>query len=323
LIDVEREFIGLAATCEAASEKQLATRLIGDRGLRVGLDGRRGKHLLVPVDAPFKADTRSRGVHLVEQQLIHEGRTLLYADLRCLDSRLDMVFDRLVQDVVDQVEHSGKPPFAVCKNVLEQWRDLLRRGDHLTTEGVVGLIGELEMLQRLAQVDPVAALDAWVGPRRTVHDFVTGEKAIEVKSSASLEGTSVSIHGLDQLDPVDLHALFLAVVHCRPSDAAPTLDERLDSLMAIGVPRMPLLKAVEQAGYVYESRPAVSTRYRVAKVTVWRVDPAFPGLRRSALPEAIRRGVSNVRYTLSTDSAPAPLTEVEADTLLGGWFAND
>lgn len=322
VIDIEREFISLSVAAESAGETQLLTRLVGSRGLRLGLDGLQGKHLLVPVDTSFKPDTASRGVHLVEQKLIHDGVPTAYADLRCIEPQLDMVFDRLVQDVVAQTENSDAPPVAVCKGVLAQWRELLRRGDALTTEGVVGLVGELYVLRQLAEVDPTSALDAWVGPRRTVHDFVTLNRAIEVKSTSTLEGTSVSIHGLDQLDPIDLEELYLAVVHCRPSETAPTLDEAVDDLAGMGIPRVPLLRAIANAGYVYESRPSISTRFRVSGFTVWRVGSNFPGLRRSMLSEDIRRGISNVRYTLFTDSAPRPLAEGERDNLFRDWFRN-
>lgn len=321
MIDIEREYVALSVSADSTAETQLLTRLVGSKGIRVGLDGGRGKHLLVPVEGPIKPDTSSRGVHLVQQELLHEdGVSRIYADLRCVEPRLDMVFDRLAQDVVAQAENSDHPSISVCRSVLEQWRELLRRGDSLTAEEIVGLIGELVVLRELALRNPGLALDAWVGPRRTVHDFVTSDRAIEVKASSSLEGTSVSIHGVDQLDPSDVEELFLVVVHCRPSDGAPNLDERLDELISLGVPREGLLRAVTHLGYVYEGPTTVSTRYRIISQTVWRVGDRFPGLRRSALDQGVLRGISNVRYTLSTDSAPRPLSDSEAAVLFEDWF---
>lgn len=319
--DVERGFAVLMVG-DRAGESQLSTRSIGSRGLllALGADGR--KHLLAPTDEPVREDVQSRGVHLTNQRLRSERGEHLYADLACVEPTLDMVFDRLAQDVVDHVEKHRHHPAVSFREVLEQWRELLRRGSTLTPDTVIGLVGELHVLALLADEDPVGAIDAWTGPRRTVHDFVRGERALEVKSVATLEGTSVTVNGIDQLDPSDLDSLHLAVVHCRESEGAPSLDARIDLLIEAGVPAAPLLSAVADAGYVYESRPPIPTSYRIVSTRFWSVGPTFPGLRRSSLPPVVLKGVSRVQYALAVDSAPPPLSEDNAARFPGRWMSD-
>lgn len=318
-LDVAREYIHLAAG-SAPGVRQLQTRTIGTKGVRIAIDGAGTKHLLLPAPGRFAPDTRSRGVHLLRQPYVLEGVEVQFADLVCADDALDMVFDRLAQDVVALVEESDASPLASCRQVLEQWRELLRRGSDLSENAIVGLVGELHMLHLLAERDPSAALEAWTGPRRTIHDFVRNDRALEIKATASVEGTSVRINGWDQLDPADVRSLHLAVVHCRQSDAAPTLDERIQGLVEMGIPLQPLLSKVSLTGYVYESRHPIPTQYRVAGLRLWEVTPDFPGLRRSSLPEASRKGVSQLQYVLATDSAPSRLPDSRVEAFLDGWL---
>lgn len=317
--DVARGYIHLGAGL-APGHSQLQTRLIGGREMRLGVDGMGGKHLLMPVSGNFASDTRSRGVHLVERPYVLEGEEKLFADLYCADPALDMVFDRLAQDVVTLAEESDITPLAACQQVLEQWRELLRRGTDLSEGTIVGLVGELHVLALLAERNPSAALEAWTGPRRTIHDFVHHDHALEVKSTASVEGTSVKISGWDQLDPVEVRTLHLAVVHCRPTETAPSLDDRIRALVDLGIPLQPLLAKVSLTGYVFESRQPLSTRYRIANVRLWEVGDRFPGLRRSSMSDTALRGVSQLQYVLATDSAPSRLSEAQAEEFLDEWL---
>jgi hypothetical protein len=186
-------------------------------------------------------------------------------------------------------------------------------------EEIIGLIGELEILSIMGVRSAARALHAWTGPRRTVHDFVTGSAALEVKGTSAVDGATVSINGLDQLDPKEVGTLHLAVVHCQLDPAAESLDDRIRRLISAGFPRDELLVGVERTGYLFEAVSAHPTTYRVRSVRLWRVDDGFPGLRRSTMPESVLRGVTQVRYTLSLDSAPERIPEGEARRLLEGW----
>ena len=63
------------------------------------------------------------------------------------------------------------------------------------------------MLRLLATHNPVGALDAWLGPSMSVHDFVRGGAELEVKTTTSVDGNFVSISNIDQLDPPGHHVL--------------------------------------------------------------------------------------------------------------------
>lgn len=329
MADVAEQFVLLKSSSSEISGNKLVTRGIGlhvDCGeIRLGLDASGLKHLLLPVGgATFRPDVRSRGVTLSRLPLIVDGSEVVFADLHCRIATLGLVFDRLVDDVLKRVNVGGLAPVDACHVTLDEWRAMLQTaGEELSRETLLGLTGELEVLRLICEKDPRAAMAAWTGPRKTVHDFVAGTSALEVKCTASVDGNSVSISNIDQLDPNEVGVLHLTVVHCKEDPRAPSLDDRIRGLIDLGVPRDELIKAVSAAGYVFESASTGCVRYRVRNIRAWRVDDKFPGLRRHDIAENRRRGVSKIKYELALDSAPPKLSDDEAESLLREWLDNE
>src|SRR5699024_11964800 len=65
---------------------------------------------------------------------------------------------------------------------------------------VIGIFGELTILERLARRDPQSALSAWQGRNGARHDFVR-TNALEVKTFGGSGSPAVTIHGESQLEP--------------------------------------------------------------------------------------------------------------------------
>ena len=283
-------------------------------------DGRRC--LLVPLTSEkVRPDGRSRGVALGERQLEIGGQVRSFLELSCKDDRLNLVFERLVDDVLVRLHEAGQDPVRVAIGALDEWRELLRTARAgLDREHLLGLVGELEILRMLAESAPELALAAWAGPSGAMHDFVSEQRALEVKATSSVDGNTVRISNLDQLDPAPVDDLLLAVVHVRESVSGPTLDLRLDELVDMGMPRDELFERVAEAGYVYESGAALP-KFETRSVRLWHVSDEFPGLRRSRVNEQTLRGVSRVSYELSLDSLPRRLSDQVSEQTLRHWVA--
>jgi hypothetical protein len=204
---------------------------------------------------------------------------------------------------------------------LTEWRDLLgRAGVSVPRDVALGLTGELEVLSRLGRQHPLAALNAWTGPSRSTHDFVHGGHHIEVKSTASVDGQTVRVSNIDQLDASTAsEGLHLLVVHCAVDPAASDLDSRIRDLIASGFPRTRLIKTVADYGYVFESGQAAPV-FAVRSIRLWPVDDAFPGLRAADLPASRRSAVLRLSYDLSLSAAPSPMSETEMQEVLAGWL---
>lgn len=322
---IAEHFALLAAGAPPRHESQMLTRAIGlDVPLGdvlVGLDHVGRRHLLVPVgDETFAHDHASQGVVLDERLLTTAVGAARFADLACLAPTLAGPFEQLVVDVANRLRVSGLRPVTTIVQTLEDWRALLRgalRG--LSRETVLGLVGELEVLSRLAVNQPVEAVSGWQGPTGATHDFSRNGSNIEVKATASVSATSVRISNLDQLDASLVRELHLAVLHLHESADAPDIEARIDGLVRSGVPAGRLLSALETAGYVRGMDVGIPTRYAVRDVWVWRLGADFPVLRQSEVAPRVLQCVANVEYDLVLGALPECLSGSEVDALFAQW----
>lgn len=325
MTELTEHFVLLVAEARKVAGSQLLTRpvgiQVGGRDTLAAIDAAGQKHLLIRLSTNVvDGDHASQGVTLGSRILRTDSADVTYADLHCRISSLDLVFERLVEDVLKRLTADGSAPVTTCRKVLDDWRALLRAAEQsVSRETIIGLVGELEVLRLLAGHNPVGALDAWRGPSKSVHDFVQDGAELEVKTTTSVDGNFVSISNIDQLDPTLVSSLHLVVVHARQDATAPSLDERIDDLFALGLPHDALLAKAASAGYVYGSGVSVEDRFRVRSLRAWAVGDSFPGLRRADLGEARLRGVSKIRYELALDSAPRRLSDRDFDRFMATW----
>lgn len=323
---VESAYILLQLELGAASESQFISRSLGRDDVLAALDHSGGKHLLIEVDDEdhLAEDTASQGVQVLATTIGTAPDRHHFLDLQCAEPRLSLVFDRLVEDVVNRIDGESAPaPSQALWSALDDWRALLRRADLLDSAAIIGLCGELVLLGQLARNgNPHRALASWTGPSHTVHDFVAGPHAIEVKATASLEGREVEIHGLEQLEDEGFDSLHLVVAHCRKDPGAPSLDDRIDKLAELGFSKSDLIQKAAQVGYIYESEQASETRYDVRSLTCWQVSPSFPRLTKSNIPLDAQQGISRVKYQINLDALPPPLATGDAQSFYTSWGKN-
>lgn len=325
-MDVAEEFILLGSGSRPGGSAVVTRSVmrIEQGNVLVGMDSENHRLVLVPVNSIPEGieDRRSRALALTARTLQLDNDAGSFIVLTCTDPALNLVFERVVADVVGRLEADAEPS-TVCSDALADWRAMFQAASiGMDREAVIGLVGELEILSRLGLADKNAALEAWWGPSGHMHDFYNNRgAAIEVKSTASLEGNLVHISNLDQLDPGDVSSLHLAVCSLRPDLRAPTLDERIRLLIADGFARDTLIQRVADAGHVFEAATTIDTRYAVKSTRLWEVNEGFPGLRRSEFGEDQLRGVSNVKYELMLDSVGRPVDAGDVEFVFKNWVA--
>lgn len=287
----------------------------------LGVDAQGRRHLLVPVPTgETPNDQISRGINLAHRDLELGSGVTRFADLSCTINRLVAQFDRLVEDVLDRLRMNPETGLTAVVTTLDDWRALLRRTlAGLSREEVIGLIGELEVMQLLASVDPVAAVSAWTGPSGAVHDFSRQGHDIEVKATAAVNASTVRISNLDQLDPALSESLQLAVVHLAAGTDAPDVDARIDSLLALGVPEDSLEAGLSDMGYFRGMDLSVPTRYSRRGIRWWNVDSRFPGLRASDIEPSRLMGITGVSYDLLLGVLPPALSTDTAAHIAHTW----
>lgn len=301
--DITEEFFYLLAD-PRIKDSQLLTRdvHVNQYGqVLIGLDALGHRHLLVtddaPPDPPKMLDVTDN-LGLTSRQ--HNGNG--YIDLACRDDSLGLVFERLCADVVSRARNEPKKtPRHALVQALDDWQTLFQWSPTpLSREEQIGLYGELLVLERLAEMDPVGALLSWTGPGKSLRDFSSEKAFMEVKCTTSQDAKRISISSLDQLDPAAGDPLFLVLVSLAPDSTGDSTQVVIDRLIAAGVPRHALERKVAQYGYSFSTTE--DPKFSVKSLTFWEVQEASPGLRRSDIPPERINGVEKVKYTLAVES---------------------
>ncbi len=134
---------------------------------------------------------------------------------------------------ITQLVHSGCQTDEAFEAVLEDWKDRFRAIRlPLNAEKQRGLFGELCVLRELINQSGVQMVGTWVGPDRSLHDFVDEEWHIEVKTSTTNPGR-LKIHPLDQLRPIS-EEFYLLMVEITKGDgqSLPSLVNEIQELIA-------------------------------------------------------------------------------------------
>lgn len=180
---------------------------------------------------------------------------------------------------------------------IRRWKAFLagRARRILSPEEVRGLVAELQYMRALytGRLTQAAAVDAWCGVEKAHQDFMFGNTAVEVKSLAGQDRSTVRISSEDQLETV-LEDLFLVVHRLAEGDAggaALSLNGLVDAIeaeLSDGAALESLSGKLAAFGYVplpqYDE-----PRFLVRERRTYRVDGGFPRLVRSGLPAGIAR----------------------------------
>lgn len=246
-------------------------------------------------------------------ETIEDGGRRDWLDVVCTDARLLRTFLSLIGEMLDRSDESGRPSIDELAEVLESWRAALaRERTAMDRNRLVGLFGELTVLERLAARDPQAALSSWKGRQGAVHDF-SRTNALEVKTLVGDGSPAVTIHGEHQLDPPSSGALHLVAFRIADSADGESLEELTARIAEHGVPHEDVLRTLGDDAPGIEDR---QRRFAIEAIRLHEVTDDFPGLRSSRLSPETLRGVSNISYQLSLDACPGQLDPDQLDAVL-------
>ena len=293
--------------------------------LRIGLDSTGARHLMVPANSGDIADqVLSSGVVVADTRYVVDGQETAFADLVCIKGELHAVFSEFAADLArrfaDQKDaREPDEPFEVITACIREWRGLLGSAPaaEKPRQAIVGLRGELEVLRILAQSSPGRALPNWRGPTGSTFDFQHGTQRLEVKTTTAQQGSEVTIHGLQQLDPVEESQLYISLVRLQEDPAGETILDVVQSLIDLGVDPDALYGLLARVDFHVPHAELWPGAYRLVEPPqVWFVDEGFPGLR---LSEVDARGIRNVEYQLALDSGGLPLPDETRDELFADF----
>ena len=245
----------------------------------------------------------------------------------CTSPDLHEVFDKLIERVVQRLV-KGATVADACTDAVREFRRLLARslGELPSEEVILGLIGELHFLLELVEFDQ-NHWRSWIGVRGTNVDFSFAGVDVECKSGRSSDAPRITVHGLDQLEPMNGHRLFLRHLTLEPNPSGPLhVPGLIDRILVHVVDQEGFNALIMQTPYDPDHRDLwVEQAYAPVASTVYAVDDGFPRIRPSTFESGqLPPAISSLRYDVSLQHAVGSrLADADVRSLLSGLVSEE
>lgn len=270
------------------------------RPVRLAVDRDGHRHVMVPAGSEkIPPDQRQHVLAMKQASYAFDSVGTAYLDIVCGDTDLNAEFDDVVLDVLEGIEGSITPAGDAAATI-GRWRHLFRAGMRrsLSEQQRIGLFAELALLKELVGANPELAATVWTGPDRLPHDVELDAGCIEVKGLGR-ESSTITIHGLDQLDTHDGKALHLVLVTVASDETGTTTHELVAQLKDSFVDGAAFLAQLAKTGWTADDPLSAITSYVIESIAVVEVDASTPRITRSSLVSELPDGVDEVRYSVS------------------------
>jgi len=147
----------------------------------------------------------SNGFQMSTQQLVDptSKEELSFIELSNVGNIDVILFGAFLDELLKSIEIGEGLLIVEIKNLLAKWKSMLSLDTEkiMSLNSVIGLFGELLVLDFLVNEMKMATLDNWVGPNGNRHDFEFLRHSIEVKSTTVKNGNEIHVSGVTQLEP--------------------------------------------------------------------------------------------------------------------------
>lgn len=198
----------------------------------LSLDPDQHLHLMLRADPADHPPGSLEQVRISPRDYIIDDNLTSVVDVTCADPNLQDVFEHFIDACLNRPPGTGN--IAALTLELNAWKTFLT-----PAPGPPGIdrcaefFGELLVATDLCLHDPTA-VRAWVATR---HDFRAGTAAIEVKTTRSTTGHTITVHGIDQLEPPGDGSLYLHVVRVEHTPGhGRSVADLVDDLLGRGAP---------------------------------------------------------------------------------------
>jgi hypothetical protein len=228
---------------------------------------------------------------------------LLILKLAVCDQDKERMFFSIIIEVVKKVhELKGRLLYEGVINELILWSQVLsptREG--ISHEAYLGFWAELYTVKKylLPIFSPDEIVTIYKGPLGAPQDIVCEDFSVEIKCSSKESVSNIQISNFEQLDSASSRqALFL--VQIEENQDGLSIDRLVREIeVKFSVTDSALLNFKKTIAAIF-SKVSKSQLYQTNSVIdefCWRIEEQFPAIKRSELPEGVRKG----RYSISTN----------------------
>lgn len=261
--------------------------------------------LLIPIDDSI---SRSDFVHkmlkfdFVTYQ-INGGEFEKYLSVTPPTFELSEIFLSFIRFTLDDIasQSSIDNVITLIIDKYEDWSAFFASGGlgKDATSKIIGLIGELLILEKVIETLDETAITTWWGPVRHRHDFEFADSGIEVKTTINPNSNEVEIHGLKQLSPDTGRSLYLAHLKLNLDPQGLNLSELIERLLLSKVSKFELKEKITKSGVSEDLIESFADfKFNGFIVRYFLVDTAFPSITQENLSAADLARITRVSYKI-------------------------
>ena len=231
-----------------------------------------------------------------------------YILIECKNKLYLSNFTLMLKEILSEYDNSNYSLEKSLNKVISRWRHFLSlpKLNILPEDEIIGLIGELLLLERFLMNDPSDSLVNWVA-NAGGEDFICDQIVIEVK--ATLKGKHEHIiNGIDQLliqpnRTKTILSLLLNNSVSHNSFSLPGLIERCEKIIDNNPAQInSLYEKLRKRGYDPRDKNLYENfQFDLIRGGYFKVDNLFPKLTTFELKQSLNSRISKVRYTIDME----------------------
>lgn len=168
-----------------------------------------------------------------------------------------------------------------------------------STSKIIGLMGELLILEQVVKTFDETAISTWWGPVRHRHDFEFANSGIEVKTTINPNSNEVEIHGLKQLSPDPGRSLYLAHLKLNLNPQGLNISDLINQLLIYNVSKFELEEKIGKSGVTKELIDSFTNfKFNGFLARYFLVDDLFPSITQDNLSVDELSRISRVSYKI-------------------------
>lgn len=230
------------------------------------------------------------------------------------------IFATICDDLFSKIRDLGKPREVVTTflKIVHLWQRFFEKHavKGLSIEAQKGLFGELYFLKNyvIPNCTKESGLRYWMGPENRQHDFQFGRTSVEVKTTSAKHHQILRIASEQQLDEDLVERLYIfylsvSLIENGKTTLVALVDDIKKTLSEEASAKQLFDNKLLESGYSDAHRALYEhTGYEIRKEGFLEVRDVFPRIKEAD----IRKGVGDVRYSISLDSCSD--YEVTAET---------
>jgi hypothetical protein len=160
------------------------------------------------------------------------GKPKVFLELCNMGNIDEILFGALLDELLKSIDAGVGDIVQQIKDLLEKWKIMLSLDSErvLSMNAIVGLFGELALLDYLVNEKKRSDLVNWVGPLGNRHDFEFEKNSIEVKSTTLKNNNEIKVHGVHQLEAYPGKSVYILRVKLELDPHGTSLPSLIDKI---------------------------------------------------------------------------------------------